>query len=462
MTHTSRIKTGAWPAALGRAALHLSRAAMLAVLVQGCKDTLVPDLNNPSLEGVVTNPTRAQIQTMARGVLDGNRTAQGGYIRDFEILGRDAYNLDAADPRWVTEMLIDLDPGGFGARGWADRYRNIKGANVLIQGVATAGALTTTEKNATVGFAETFKALDLLAVAEARDTAGVVADAGASTADLAPILCRDAALARISILLDSGKNNLLAGGTAFPFPMPGGFAGFDTPASFLKFNRGIKARTEIYRAKTASSHYTDALVALGESFVDTTKSLDLGVYHLYSLASGDQANPLFQDTATTNFRAHPSVRTDAEAGDLRVASKTAIGSAKTYQGLTSNIVFTLYDSPTAPIPILRNEELILLRAQANIGLSNLAAASADINTIRVKSGGLAPKVYATTAAALDELLKQKRYSLLWESGSRWIDARLYGKLATLPLDLPTFKVVPNFPFPQAERLARGGNATCQP
>ena len=461
MTHTSRIHTGLRPAALGRAALHFSRAAVLAVLVQGCKDTLVPDLNNPSLEGVVTNPTRAQVQTMARGVLDGNRTAQGGYIRDFEILGRDAYNLDAADPRWVTEMLIDLDPGGFGARVWADRYRNVKGANVLIQGVATSAALTSQEKSATTGFAETIKALDLLTVAEARDTAGVVADAGTSTDNLAPILCRDAALARISVLLDSGKTNLLAGGSAFPFPMPGGFSGFDTPATFLKFNRGIKARTEIYLAKSNAAHNTDALNALGESFIDTTASLNLGVSHLYSLASGDQANPLYQDTATTNFRAHPSVRSDAEAGDLRVARKTAIGSAKTYQGLTSNIVFTLYDSPTAPIPVLRNEELILLRAQANLGLNNLAAAARDINTIRVKSGGLAPKAYATTAAALDELLKQKRYSLLWESGSRWVDARLYGKLATLPIDEATFKVIPNFPFPQAERLARGGNITCQ-
>jgi hypothetical protein len=461
MTITSRMRAGATPAALGRAVIHASALALIVALLHGCKDTLVPDLNNPSLEGVITNPTRAQVQTMARGVLDGNRTNQGGYIRDFEIFGRDAYNLDAADPRWVTELLISLDPGGFGERQWGTRYRNIKGANVLIQGVRTAGALSAAEKAATIGFAQTFKALDLQAVAEARDTAGVAADAGSDTQSLPPILCRDPALARISDLLDSAKTNLLAGGSSFPFPLPSGFAGFDTPASFLKFNRGIKAKNEIYRAKNTASHYADALTALTESFVDTTASLDLGVYHVYSLAAGDQANPLFQDTATTVFRAHPSVRTDAEAGDLRVARKTAIGSAKTYQGLTSNIVFTLYDSPTAPIPILRNEELILLRAQANIGVGNLVAATADINTIRVKSGGLAPKAYATTAIALDELLKQKRYSLLWESGSRWIDARLYGRLATLPIDQPTHKVIPNFPIPTPEKDARGGNITCQ-
>ena len=97
---------------------------------------------------------------------------------------------------------------------------------------------------------------------------------------------------------------------------------------------------------------------------------------------------------------------------------------------------------------------------------------ADIERIEVLKGASASAIYGskasngvivitTTAIALDELLKQKRYSLLWESGSRWIDARLYGRLATLPLDQPTHKVIPNFPIPTPERDARGGNVTCQ-
>lgn len=443
------------------------RAAGLVLAVvafNACKDTAVPDLNNPSLEGIITNPTRAQVGTMARGILDGNRTSQAGFIRDLEIIGRDAYNLDGSDPRWVTELLINLDPGGFGARHWGDRYRNVKSADVLIAALATSSWLDATEKSATVGFAQTFKALDLLAVEEARDTAGIAADAGTSTDALAPILCRDNALTRISDLLDSARTALLAGGSEFPFSLPGGFAGFDTPTSFVKFNRAIKARAEIYLGPTGAAHYTNALTALGESFVDTsaTASLDAGVYHFYSLAAGDQGNGLAQDTATTNFRAHPSVRGDAEPGDQRVARKTALSSVKGFQGVSSNVVFTVYDSPTSPIPIVRNEELILLRAEANIGLNNVAAAMRDINYVRVHSAGLAPKTTITTAAAaLTQLLYEKRYSLLWESGSRWIDARLYGKLGTLPLDQPTHKVHANFQIPTAEVLARGGSVHCQ-
>lgn len=441
---------------VGRAVL-----ALVAALAAGaCRDSIVPDYNNPSLEGVTVNPTRAQVQALASGLVVGNRAALGDQIRDLEIVGRDAYNLDAADPRWITEMLIELDPGGFGGRHWAARYRNAKGADVMISAVNSADALSAAEKSAAVGFAQTMKALDLLAVAETRDSLGFAVTAAASTAESPPLLCRDAGLARIAGLLDSARTALVAGGTAFPFLLPSGFTGFTTPTTFARFNQGITARTEIYRAKTDPAANGRALAALAASFVDTAASLDAGVYQVFSLASGDAPNPLYQDPATSNFRAHPSVRGDAEAGDRRVAAKTAVGSNKVYQGVGSTIVFTVYDGPTAPIPLLRNEELILLRAQANLGAGNLLAAQRDINTIRVKSGGLAPRVYASTAAALDDLLRQKRYSLLFESGSRWIDARLYNRLGTLPVDAPGHRVHQVFPVPQDEVLARGAATSC--
>ncbi len=435
-------------------------ALAVALAASGCSESIVPDLNNPSLEGVTSNPTRAQVQSLATGLVLGNRDAIGNQIRDLEIVGRDAYNLDAADPRWITELLIAFDPGGFGGRHWGGRYRTVKAADVMVQSVATAGLLSGSEKSAATGFAQTIKGLELLSVLETRDTAGIAVEAGATPTDLPPILCRDPALARIAALLDSARTALAAGGTAFPFVLPAGFVGFDTPTTFARVNRAIKARAEVYRAQTDPTANARALAALAESFIDSAAALDRGVNHVFSLAAGDTPNPLYQDPATTNFRVHPSVRADAEAGDRRILTKTALGSAKTYQGVGSSVVFSVYSGPTAPIPIIRNEELILLRAQANLGLGNLGAAQADLNTIRVKSGGLAPRSYASAAAALDDLLRQKRYSLLWESGSRWIDARRYGRLGTLPIDAPTHRVQPIFPIPQEELLARPSGAAC--
>ncbi len=98
--------------------------------------------------------------------------------------------------------------------------------------------------------------------------------------------------------------------------------------------------------------------------------------------------------------------------------------------LSSHLGWIRYATPSTPIPIIRNEELILLRAEANIGLSNLLPATDDINVVRTVSGKLASiPVLATPTAALDELLYNKRYSLLYEGGHRWIDMRHYSRLA---------------------------------
>ena len=118
------------------------------------------------------------------------------------------------------------------------------------------------------------------------------------------------------------------------------------------------------------------------------------------------------------------------------------------------MLFTVYTSPTASVPIIRNEELILLRAEANLGLNNIAQALVDINLIRTTSGGLAAYSGPQTAAAvLDELLYNKRYSLLFE-GHRWIDLRHYNKLGTMPKDLPAHKYFSRFPLPRAECIIR--------
>jgi hypothetical protein len=161
--------------------------------------------------------------------------------------------------------------------------------------------------------------------------------------------------------------------------------------------------------------------------------------------------------------AHASIAADAQAGDLRLARKVIDipeVQDQASQGATTDKAFIIYNSLEAPLPIIRNEELILLRAEANLGLGGAAADDAldDINLIRQRSGGLAPiglgAWQALTAdEQLDELLYNKRYSLLFE-GHRWIDMRRYDKLDELPLDVPQFVVHEMYPFPVRECDAR--------
>ncbi len=437
-------------------------------LASGCKDLNVPNLNSPALDDLLNNPTRSKIATAATGLLIGTRAgiaAQNGYVSLLGIVGRESYNFDPADPRFVTEMMVGPLDGGspaFGGNLWALPYRNLLNANVVLAAADRVPAMSDAEKEAVRGFAKTIQAFDFLKVIVTRDANGAAIDVGIDlAAPPAAIVTKAAVFAHIVQLLDEGQTHLQASGATFPFPLPSGFAGFDTPSTFLQFNRALRARVAVY-----TDDFAGGLAALGSSFIDTTKSLDLGVYYDYSTVSGDETNALFDPNARA-ILAHPSLETDAQlqtggAKDDRFVRKIAkLSSAKSAQGLTSDLQFVIYNAVDAPIPIIRNEELILLRAEANVGLNtagSLAAAVTDLNTIRVKSGKLPVYAGAVTQTALrNELLYNKRYSLMFEGGHRWIDLRHYGGLNTLPQDATSggaAKRFNKFPFPGFECDAR--------
>ena len=443
--------------------------AASALLLCACGDLTVPDFNNPGIDALQSNPTPSTIAQASQGLLVGSRVymgAQNGYVSLLGIVGRESYNFDPADTRFITEMLIGpLDPGSpaFGGNLFSLFYRNIRLGNTILNALPNVAGLSTSEKEAVRGFVKTMQAHDFLMVINTRDDLGAPIDVDIeATGAPAPIATKAQVFARIVQLLDQAQTHLNAAGTAFPFGLGPGFEGFDTPSTFLQVNRALKGRVDVYMGNFAT-----ALTSLAASFLNTSASLDLGAYHAHGSGSGDTQNTLFDPTGRA-ILAHPSIVTDAKlkadgTPDNRLLRKvTVLSPAKTVQGVTSDRLFTIYDSPDAFIPIIRNEELILLRAEANIGLNtpaSLLAAQNDINLIRASSGGLAPVTLTTQAAALDELLYNKRYSLLFEGGHRWIDVRRYNRLNTLPLAVSTHTVPTRWPFPEAECLARGGTAT---
>jgi len=428
------------------------------LLSAACEDP--GDLNNPPLDSLQSNPTAAIVESAATGLLVGTRryiSPRNGYVSLLGVLGRESYDLDNGDPRFVTELLQapNLDPGtpAIGGNLWTQPYANIRNANLILDALPKVPVTTFSDANkeATRGFAKTIQALDFLQVINTRDTNGAPIDVDLPPGQFAPIVSKDQVFTRIADLLDAGAANLGNAGATFPFPLSRGFVGFDTPPTFLKFNRALKARVDVYRG-----NFPSALTALQASFLDPNGDLKLGVYHSFSNGSGDLTNGLDDPL----IYAHPSIKTDAEqkpggALDDRYTAKITAVTPKTLQGVTSDLGFLIYDAPETPVTIIRNEELILLRAEANIGLNTapaLAAAITDINLIRQRSGGLAPRADLNSTNILDELLKQKRYSLLFEGGHRWIDLRRYGKLNTIQ-DPGTF-VHSDFPIPQPEQDAR--------
>ena len=441
------------------------------LLAAGCTDSTIPDLNNPELPTAI--PNRAQLQAQATGLVAGDREQHAFFTLVLETMGRDAYRIDGADPRYIQQPLGQFSPGAFLVDfTWNSTYRTIRGAQALTAGVEASSVVTAPEKAASQGFARTMQALEYIHLVDTRDTLGVPISTGSGAIE--PVVCEPKVLAYMSALLDSAATNLQAGGQRFPFVLPPGFSGFDAPATFLRFNRALAAKVHVYRGFVGfrstrtvnAAELNAALTALDASFQNTIPAdFRVGTYHTYSTATGDLQNGNFDRSV---IRANPKVLSEAEAGDLRLSKihkDPAFTKALPDSSAVSDIVFENITGPTTPLPIIINEELILVRAEALWGLNRDAEALTLVNLVRQTSGGLPARLAASFATRLDllrEILKQKRYSLLFESGARLVDYRMFGLYAELGMELrppvPGPQVVP---FPSAETNARNGDTACK-
>jgi hypothetical protein len=323
----------------------------------------------------------------------------------------------------------------------------------------------------------------LFEVIQTRDTLGAIVEIKEDPFQLAEFVSRDSVYKYVLNTLDDAAAKLAGGGGAFPFKLSPGFgtgvagADFSTVAGFTQFNRALKAKAAAHYATAGggATAWQAALTALAASFLNagatTRAALDVGVYDTYA-PSPDTPNGLTQATNSTLY-AHMSIQADAQkkangSPDDRYTAKIRTGlpprsGPVTGDGptsATSTLGFSIWPTTSSPIPIIRNEELILLRAEAKLATGDKAGAIADLNVVRTVSGGLPPSTL-TASSSNDEILTailyEKRYSLLME-GDRWVDMRRYGKLNLLPLDISSGPnknfVAKVLPIPQAECLNR--------
>ena len=440
----------------------------LVVLAACSSDRLgIPNYNSPTVEGVASDPNGVQL--LVTGIQAGQRGTHSGWVSDAGIFARESYNYFPTDARTVSNYLTGilnpqrLERAGFASGNWSGPYQNMKNEVNLIA-AATSSSLAADKKAGAVGFAKTMRAYDLYIIAASRDSLAGPTDIPADPATPAAFVSRDSMYKAISGFLDEGKTSLAAAGSTFAFQLHSGFAGFDTPATFLKFNRALKARVEVIRATQGcgATCYASALAALGESFVTpvggaaSLAALDVGPMHTYSAAAGDGLNS--NSFAQQSYKyAHASVVTDAQKQadgvtlDDRVTRKVVQTAAPVPHpnNIAANYRFTMYPTPSSPASIIRNEELILIRAEANLASGNAASALADVNNIRAVSGKL-PPIATVNLLAIEY---EKRMSTLFE-GIRWVDMRRWNRLSALPIDRAGQFVAKVMPIPQAECDAR--------
>lgn len=427
--------------------------AFILVAVSSCTIDEVVDPNGPSINGVEQNASKGQLNELMVGIEATLRNGLGTEVTASGVMARELYLFDA-DPRNTGDLLgkegIGLDNNSFYSTAqWNGSYRAIKNANLLIEAASNSEFVTDAELGGYLGVAKTFKAYELIQILKSYGRARLdVAD----PENLGPVLDFNAALAEVRSILDEALQDL--SGSVFAFPLSEGFVGFDTPTTFAQFTNAVAALAAVY-----AGDGTAALSYLSNSYFDLEGEFNLGPQHIFGLGGGDTANPVFRVPSTTQnpnngdqIIVHNSWINQAEEGDARVTEKTAPRPDATSQdGLTGTNEASLYSSLVSPIDILRNEELILLYAEASILAGNLGDAEEALNVIR-NSATLADYEGAQTPDALTaELLTQRRYSL-WAENHRMFDLRRYGLSDTLPIDRTGDRIFNVFPVPLSENL----------
>ena len=390
---------------------------VLVLFWTGCEDLDFPDPNNPTSD-------TATIQSLITGAEAQMRSGFGVWIRDLLVVGREAYYLEPADPRYTGELLHGpVDPGGFLCyTPWAANYKVMKNCETILNSAdADAGAK---------GVAQTLNAYCLMRVLAMTDENGARLnyDGDINNVDVAT---KAQVLAEIESLLNEGHANLGSAGDAFSFTLSSGFDGFNTPGTFKHFNRGLMARVSVLQDKWDQAQTALTSVDAWMNGVDH----DAGVYHVFSSGANDGDNQMFEDpsAATLKLMVHPSFLTDAHDGDTRLTNNVLVREDTiTYDGLESYLAPTLYSGSYDPVPMMRAVELQLLQAEVHIGNGDYSSAEAVMNSIR-SAAGVAEYTGTDATNAVDRVLHEKRYSLFLE-GHRLTDMRHYGKTGELPLD----------------------------
>lgn len=438
----------------------------------------------PNSDRVVAG-TPQTLQSLVTGLAAQFRTATAGsYFTFGDYMARDAMYPDPSDTRRLTEFYeTPPDPSDFiGAAQWSGYYSALRAGHTILSDASVA-KLSSGDQAATRGFVHVVQAMSYIHLIEYRDELGVAIQG--DDPNVVPALrTKQAVLTYTSALLDTAVTELTAAGNGeVPFKLPSGYTDHGNYASttnLLRLAQGLKGKVEVLRASdqvapnTASA--AAAIAALDAALSDAPAKPDSaylakGPYFEYQPNAPESfANPV----ADTKIMLTDNFVASIDSGDARAAliEPAAVQQATIYRASYRAVQTDERSSnTTAEIPMIRNAELYLLRAQAEIVAGDLAAATRDVNVVHTVEGGLPPlPTFTTVSQAQDAVLYEYRYSFILQGPQHLVALRSYGRINAAYVSQPGIPtpgassdaLVQVLPIPKAEVDARNGDVTPKP
>ncbi len=452
-----------------------------------CKD-------NPSAPNrdVVVAGSAQTLQSLVTGMNAQLRSTDGPtgsgaaspYYAFGDIMARDAIRPDNNETRWVTEFYeTQPDASDFiGGALWAGYYTAIRAAHSILKDQSLT-SLPAAQQAAARGYVRTVEALCYIQLIEYRDNNGIAIQADDPTV-VTPIRTKQAALTYMSALLDTAAADLSAAGTiSVPFTVPPGYmlhGDYSRTDNLLRLAKGLKGKVEVFRAvdatapnaASAAAAVTALNAALADAGVPDATYLAKGPYLEFNPAAPESfPNPIVDPKllVTDNF-VSSILPGDARRANIVSTTKQTVTK---YSASNRERIADPANSAnlTAPLPIIRNAEFYLLRAQAQIALGNLPAALADINVVHAVEGGLPPLTsFASAASAQQAVLYEYRYSFVLQGPQHLVALREYNGLNAAYVSQPGIPTpgasadayVQTLPITTNETNARNGDITPKP
>ena len=393
---------------LTRAARRAGAAAVCAAALAGCDlDTQNP--NAPQQDVALT--TAEGIAGLAVGLQARYLSSSGNFIYSAGLITDE---LGAASTALVN--VRDAERGrvennaGITSDVWFSEYRTIKTANDIINNARNVEQDAPGTTSGILALAFTLKAG---AIGELVQSYQQIA-APDSITPTPTFISRAEALTRALALLDSADAQLTATPVSATFTSRILGTGFD----LRNTTRAFRARLLRLTGPAA----LEATLAAANSVSRTASAV---------LQATDQTvNPLF-NTSGGSSGALPRDAFRIAADTARANYHVAVAAVTGFSQPLDN--YRRYGTATSSIPLYYPDEVLLIKAEALVGLGRLAEAQAVVDSVRTDCPGLVPGdpnaclpslgVLPRSAAELTAEIYANRRFELFGTGLRWEDAR---------------------------------------